>query len=228
MQIYGNETKCGIHDKKIPTFYQPIASADTTITGDKRDGADTKSSTIEWWKQGPQTDFNPQPDVTSHRVLQQKKKYYAKPDEFYLNEMEEKQAPIDDFKKGRVPSQKVSLVRFEPTPKPNSKHAPETHESMKMLHANMNKSKNRPKAFLTRFSANGLFFKHGPKPSAIDPQDKATPIYSSFDIIRKQQASGEGNGRSMARQERHKAYMANSTLDDKADEFNTASQVGGN
>ena len=42
-----------------------------------------------------------------------------KPDQLYLNEVQEGQAPVDDFKKDKKPIKKVKAVDFYPTEKPN-------------------------------------------------------------------------------------------------------------
>lgn len=56
-------------------------------------------TTIDWWKQADS--YKHQPNYNSNRELNRKKKYWAKPDPYYTNEMKHEEAPLDDFKKDR-------------------------------------------------------------------------------------------------------------------------------
>lgn len=85
-------------------------SAEVIVGGEQR--------TIEWWKS--QAGYEPSPKYVSNREIRQAKKYWAKPDKYYLSELKAEEPELDDFKKGRVLSigKKNDESKWE---KPNSK-----------------------------------------------------------------------------------------------------------
>ena len=56
-------------------------------------------ATLDWWKQADT--YNEKPNHASQREMLSAKKYWAKPDELYMNEFVETRAPPDPFKRSR-------------------------------------------------------------------------------------------------------------------------------
>ena len=85
--------------------------------------------TVSWWKN--HESYCDQPNYASCRELNQQKKYFAKPDLHYLNELKAEDPPMDDFKKNR----KMRLNRIgeeeKKWDKPNSKPLPDDVDALK-------------------------------------------------------------------------------------------------
>ncbi len=80
-------------------------------------------TTIDWWKQSGS--YRNQPNHNSNRELNRKKKYWAKPDPYFLNEMRSEEASIDDFKKDRKVKIKPGKDEDLKWEKPNSYPLPD-------------------------------------------------------------------------------------------------------
>ena len=65
------------------------------------------------------------PKYNSNRELNRNKKFWAKPDPYFLNEFRSDEAPIDDFKKDRKVKLKVSKAEDAKWEKPNSYPLPD-------------------------------------------------------------------------------------------------------
>ena len=130
-------------------------------------------------------------------------KFYAKPDPHYLNELENEEAPVDDFKEGRVPMNKVPAVKFVPTAKPNAQPPSDPQQSIKNLQKNMEKARAKPRAFMARFSSSQAFYRDGPKVAAYDPCASDIPPYSSFEVLNRKRADD-------TRPKNHGSHLRNS------------------
>ena len=101
--------KYGLHGKALPNFFYksnsvarikslPVDSEDA-FASVVNDIKQSQQTTVEWWKTNP--GYQEKPRNVSCQQLNRQKKYWAKPDNLYLNAFKTEEAPIDDFKKSR-------------------------------------------------------------------------------------------------------------------------------
>ena len=88
--VFG-KPKYGLHGKALPNFFYKSNSdarlkSQPAHSGEDLSAVDVKpQTTVEWWKN--QEGYDQTPRNISCRNLNRNKKYYAKPDKYYQNEL---------------------------------------------------------------------------------------------------------------------------------------------
>ena len=121
--VFG-KPKYGLHGKALPNFFYKSSSdarlkSQPAHSGEDLSAVDVKpQTTVEWWKD--QEGYDPNPRNISCRNFNRSKKYFAKPDKYYQNELTKDAPPVDDFKQGRKIKLKTNLNAEEIAIKPNA------------------------------------------------------------------------------------------------------------